>query len=248
MKASSDCNVLRSIRTNDSAVNNKMEAKRLKPLTVLEAIENRRSIRKFKPDPVPDEIILQLLECARLAPSEANSQPWRFVVLTDSSIKKKLMKCCYNLGFIEKAPCIIACCVDLNVRTKKQARGRVRELIINGAYADIGDHNYVLPEISNPDIDPAELIGKCVADCAIATEHIVLSAMTFSLGTCWIGALEEAKVHELLNLPDRVRVVSLLALGYPAQSPQARPRVPLEDIILEPIPEACTFKEKLRKR
>lgn len=220
----------------------------MKPITVIEAIEKRRSIRKFKPDSVSDDIILRLLECARLAPSEANSQPWRFVVLTDSSIKKELMKCCYNQHFIEKAPCIIACCVDLNVRTKKQAQGRVRELITNGAYADIGDHDYVLPEISNPDIDPAELMGKCAADCAIATEHIVLAAMTFSLGTCWIGALEEGKVHQLLNLPDRIRVVSLLALGYPAQSPRARPRVPLEDIILEPIPEACAFKKNLGKR
>jgi nitroreductase len=225
-----------------------METKKLKPITVMEAIENRRSIRKFKPDSVPDEIILQLLECARLAPSEANSQPWRFVVLTDSSIKKRLMKHCYNQRFIENAPCIIACCVDLNVRTKKQAQRRVRELITNGAYADIGDHDYVLPEISNPDIDPAELMGRCVADCAIATEHIVLAAMTFGLGTCWIGGLEQDKVHELLNLPDRIKVVSLLALGYPAQSPRPRPRVPLEDIILQPIPEACTFKEKLRKR
>jgi len=212
-------------------------------MTVIEAIKARRSIRKFKPDPVPDSIIRQLLECARLAPSRANSQPWRFVVLKDNVIKKKLMEYCYNVRFIEFAPCIIVCCVEISVRTQKYARRRVKELIIDGAYADIGNHNYVLPEILDPDLDPVQLLGECEVDSAIATEHIVLAAMAFGLGTCWIGALEEDKVRQLLNLPDEIRVVKLLALGYPAQSPPPRPRIPLESIILSPIPEACTFKE-----
>ncbi len=216
-------------------------------LTVIEAIKERRSIRKFKPDPVPDAIILELLECARLAPSAANSQPWRFVVLKDATIKKKLREYCYNMPIIEAAPCTIVCCIDLSTRTQKLARQRLKELIIVGAYADIGNHNYVLPEILNPEIDPVELLSECDFDCALASEHIVLAATALGLGTCWIGALEKDKVDQLLNLPDGIRVVKLLALGYPAQSPPPRPRVPLESIILSPIPEACTFKESLQQ-
>ena len=211
-------------------------------MTVIEAVKERRSIRNFKPVPVPDAVILQLLECARLAPSASNSQPWRFVVIKDSVIKKKLVEYAYNLRFIEFAPCIIVCCVDLSVRTQKNAKRRITELVIDGAYADIGDISYILPEILNPDIDPSQLLNECEFGCAIAAEHIVLAAISMGLGTCWIGMLENDKVHQLLNLPEEIRVVKLLALGYPAQSPPPRPRIPLESIILSPIPEACTFR------
>jgi nitroreductase len=147
-----------------------------------------------------------------------------------------------NLRFIEFAPCIIVCCVDLGVRTKHNAQRRIKELIINGAYADIGDTSYIVPEILEPDINPEQLLNECELDCAVATEHIVLAAMALGLGTCWIGMIDNDKVHQLLNLPEEVRVAKLLALGYPAQSPPPRPRTPLEGIILSPIPEACTFK------
>ena len=59
-------------------------------MDVSEAIKKRRSIRKFKPDPIPEEKIRLLLESARLAPSGTNTQPWRFVVIKDNDTKKKL--------------------------------------------------------------------------------------------------------------------------------------------------------------
>ena len=58
-------------------------------MDVSEAIKKRRSIRKFKPDPIPEEKIRLLLESARLAPSGTNTQPWRFVVIKDNDTKKK---------------------------------------------------------------------------------------------------------------------------------------------------------------
>ena len=61
-------------------------------MDVSEAIKKRRSIRKFKPDPIPEEKIRLLLESARLAPSGTNTQPWRFVVIKDNDTKKKLQE------------------------------------------------------------------------------------------------------------------------------------------------------------
>ena len=61
-------------------------------LTVMEAIQKRRSIRKFKDTPVPDELIEQMLEAARLAPSGTNRQPWRFQIIKDKAIIKKTNK------------------------------------------------------------------------------------------------------------------------------------------------------------
>lgn len=185
-------------------------------LAVLDAIKNRRSIREYKPDPVPDDVIVQLLDCARLAPSASNRQPWRFVVLKDLSIKKELSRCAYGQHFVESAPCMIVCCVDLT------------------AYAPNGDG-----------ASTSELygyLGECRFNSAIGTEHIVLAAVAFGLGTCWVHLFDSQKVHELLRLPDMTAVVTLLALGYPAESPPLRPRLPLKSIILTPIPEACSLE------
>jgi nitroreductase len=82
-------------------------------LTTKEAIAMRRSIRKFKPDPVPDEIIYDLLEAARLAPSGCNAQPWRFKIVKDKETRQKLAQAAFDQPFIAKAPVVLVCCADI---------------------------------------------------------------------------------------------------------------------------------------
>ncbi len=67
-------------------------------------------------------------------------------------------------------------------------------------------------------------------DVAIALEHIALAATALGLGTCWIGAFDEEPVKKLLGIPAEVRVVELMPLGYPADKPRPKTRLPLEDI------------------
>jgi len=69
-------------------------------------------------------------------------------------------------------------------------------------------------------------------DTAIAVDHMTLQAVEEGLGTCWIGAFDEKKVKEILQIPDDVRVVSLLPLGYPSTAPQSKPRKSLDEIVL----------------
>lgn len=69
-------------------------------------------------------------------------------------------------------------------------------------------------------------------DTAIAVDHMTLQAVEDGLGTCWVGAFDEKKVKEILNIPDNVRVVQLLALGYPSDVPGPRPRKSLDDIVM----------------
>jgi nitroreductase len=69
-------------------------------------------------------------------------------------------------------------------------------------------------------------------DTAIAVDHMTLQAVEEGLGTCWIGAFDETKVKEILHVPDEVRVVSLLPLGYPASIPQPRGRKNLDEIVM----------------
>lgn len=69
-------------------------------------------------------------------------------------------------------------------------------------------------------------------DIAIALDHISLAAVELGLGTCWIGAFNETKVKEILGIPDEVKVVELMPIGYPAyQSIKEKIRLPLKEIV-----------------
>ncbi|MCX6677158.1 MAG: nitroreductase family protein [Methanothrix sp.] len=68
-------------------------------------------------------------------------------------------------------------------------------------------------------------------DVAIALDHMTLAAASLGLGTCWIGAFYEDKVKEILGVPQEIRVVALLPLGYPAEEPEPRPRKSLDEVL-----------------
>lgn len=68
-------------------------------------------------------------------------------------------------------------------------------------------------------------------DLAIAVEHMVLAAAAEGLGTCWIGAFYEEEVKKVLSIPPEIRVVALLPMGYPDESPAPRPRKEMDEIV-----------------
>ncbi len=68
-------------------------------------------------------------------------------------------------------------------------------------------------------------------DVAIAVDHMTLAAVAEGLGTCWIGAFYEDKVKQILGIPEHVRVVALLPIGYPAQTPRSTPRKKLDEVV-----------------
>ena len=79
-------------------------------MKVLEVIQKRRSVRKYKQDPIPEEALLRVLEAARLAPSGKNFQPWKFIIVKDKALKEKLARASAGQFFIAKAPIIIVGC------------------------------------------------------------------------------------------------------------------------------------------
>jgi nitroreductase len=79
-------------------------------MEVLTAIKERRSIRKFKEVPVPPDQLAQVLEAGRIAPSAANRQPWKFVVVTDPQTRKQLVPICRNQEFVGQAGAVIVAC------------------------------------------------------------------------------------------------------------------------------------------
>jgi nitroreductase len=77
-----------------------------------QVIQSRRSIRAYKPNPIPDEVLQRILEAGRIAPSAKNIQPWKFIVVKDEQIRQQLVPACRNQTFIGQAPVVI-CAVAL---------------------------------------------------------------------------------------------------------------------------------------
>ncbi len=209
-------------------------------MTVKEAIAGRRSIRKFRRDPVPEEMLREMLEAARLAPSGTNRQPWRFILVRNAEARKRLRDCCYGMRFVEEAPCVFVCCADLTAYMDRATQHRLRELLQAGVFDDVGELegaplSYVLGQV-----DVEQFAADAEMNCAIAITHMVLTATSLGLGTCWVGLTDREKVHRLFNLGATLRVVVLLVVGFPEQDPPPRPRLPLEELVLEPS-EAIDF-------
>ena len=79
-------------------------------MKVLEVIQKRRSVRKYKEDPIPEKDLMRVLEAARLAPSGKNFQPWKFIIVKDKALKEKLAQASAGQFFMAEAPIIIVGC------------------------------------------------------------------------------------------------------------------------------------------
>ncbi len=209
-------------------------------LSVKEAIEMRRSIRRFRPNVVPDELIKQILEAARLAPSGSNRQPWRFLVVRDKEIKKELRRICLEQRFVEEAPVVIACFADLEAYSKEARRRRRREFVRFGVAATLSgrfaDPEYIAQQDSLPSPPHQELLRSAMANTFIAIEHLVLMATALGLGTCWVGAFDDASaLNRLFGLSDSLTPAAIIPVGYAAgEIPSQRPRHSLQEILLKP--------------
>jgi nitroreductase len=201
-------------------------------LTTKDAIEQRRSIRRFKPDPIPDEQIMALLDAARLAPSGSNAQPWRFKIVKDQRTKERLAQAAYDQAFIAGAPVVVICCADITGYLNGTVSG-IQDL---GKIKAVEERimKIILDRVDQMKSVKAEEIGQRIAlNVAIAIEHMILRALDFGLGSCWVRLIHEQMVKDIFGWGENIFVVALLPIGYPAESPPARKRLKLEDILME---------------
>ena len=201
-------------------------------LTTKEAIEKRRSVRKYKPDSIPEEHIMALLDSARLAPSGSNSQPWRFKIVRDQETRSALAQASHKQSFIAEAPIVLVCCVDIkgflngtvsgaqDLGRIGAVEGRIVKIIVDRT------------ERYTP-MDIEEITPRIAFNLAIAIEHIVLRALDFGLGTCWIRLFDEKAIKNMFGWGDHIHVVTLLPIGYPAESPAPRQRSSIEEILID---------------
>ncbi len=186
-------------------------------MEVFEAIKNRRSIRQYKADPVDDKTVEAILEAGRWAPSWANTQCWRFIVVRDPKIKAEVAdslmkrklpdKVLDNPGAtaINTVPVLIVVCAEMG-------RSGCRP----GAESD-----------GTPVTDKGDWF---MFDTALAVQNMVLAAHALGLGTVIIGAFDAPQAEKTLGVPDGYRVVTLFPVGVPAQEGKAPPRKELSEI------------------
>lgn len=95
-------------------------------MNIYELISARKSVRDFLPEPIPEDILNNIMEAGRLAPSAQNRQPWRYLIYTDPNRIQQIAKHCGLIGlsnfFIKKAPCLVVACADTksNIRINNQ--------------------------------------------------------------------------------------------------------------------------------
>jgi len=189
-------------------------------LTVMEAVQRRRSIRRFKPEPVPDELISQILEAARLAPSGSNRQPWRFQVIKGQALKERIFnEATFNQRHILEAPVVIACGFELLTFVKGH------RLAPPGAEY-FGANSEDWDEIS-------KFIPDAQMNTAIAIEHMILTATALGLGSCWVQRIRYGQAAKILGWPRHIPLLAMVPVGYADEEPSPRPRLPLADILLQ---------------
>ncbi len=199
-------------------------------MEVMEAIRSRRSIRRYDDRPVPRDLIEEILEAARLAPSASNLQTWKFKIVTDGETKKLLREAAFDQKFVEKAPVVIVACADYTAFGDRAKRSL--ELLRSGAVKP--SLSLLLRTLrSEKGLEQEERnLTNALINVSIAVEHMVLAAKSLGLGTCWVRAFQPARVAEILSLPPECPPVFLLPLGYPREEPAPRSRRAMEEILL----------------
>lgn len=190
-------------------------------------LRQRVSVRKFQNEPVPEEVIQDMLEAARLSPSGGNEQPWMFGVITDRAVIKQISKLAHGQKWIAAVPLVIVLCT---VCVDDTRGGR-----------DIQKHRYPYFswEISQVPQDLYWALNQEEHQTKIPGTHMVLAALEHGLGSCWVSRFNVMGVAELLHLPPHCLPSEILVFGYPVFAQEPRGKKSLEELVFRDV-----FKEK----
>ena len=212
-------------------------------IDLFEALNTSRSLRRLKPDPVPDEIIRQVIEAGTKAPSGSNLQTWRFLVVTDPKKRTALAEL-YRKG---------AELIGLRDYGKEGGAapgGDERSQLLTAKSVQ-----YLIDHIQDPPVllllcavpqpgpepppgyEPPPNVVKFAersepASILFAVQNIMLACRAFELGTCptTLHVLHEDEVKELLDIPEEVKTFVMMPIGYPTDRIGPVGRYPVEDV------------------
>lgn len=176
-------------------------------MSFIELANNRQSHRKYDPNrPVPRELIEQILDIARIAPSATNSQPWHFIVVDEPELKSKVAKALTS--------------VVTGSMNKFAASAPVLIVVVEEPANPIGKMGNLLLSKHLP-----------AYDLGIVASYIALAATEAGLGSCIMGWVDEPKVRGLLGISGKKRVPLVISLGYSLEKQKSKKRKALSEIL-----------------
>jgi FMN reductase (NADPH) len=176
----------------------------------IELVHRHGSVRHYKPDPVPTEMVETIVAAAQRSSTSSNLQMMSVVAVTDAAKRVRLAALCGNQSHIAEAPVFLAWCADLN---------RLERVCQLRGYKQVAEYveNFLLATV----------------DTAIASQTAALAAESLGLGICYIGSIRNnpQAVLELLALPRLVFPITGMTLGWPSAAPRLRPRLATKAVL-----------------
>lgn len=183
-------------------------------MSVIETIHRHRSIRKYKQDPVPDDLLKNILEAGIRASSSGNMQAYSIIISRDRNLREQLFEPHMHQSMVLDAPVLLTFCADFH---------RMRRwLHLSGA----------------PDsFDNFLSFMVAAIDAILVSQNVALAAESEGLGICYLGSTLANcdRIGEILNIPRGVVPVVGFTLGYPAQDPDPRDRLPLDGVLHDEV-------------
>ena len=199
----------------------------------MKVIQDRRSIRRYSDEPVSEEHLDMILEAARQAPSGENAQPWRFIIVRDPDTRKQLGAVAgggsgrrFTAEFVTNK--MQERFLDLEDEAKKKA---IFEKLTSGRVsAFLADAPVSIVVCGRKDV------WDLPYDTAAAIENMLLMVAALGLGACWVIApcidiRDEERLKDLLDVPEEIKVVSIIAIGHLTRPHRPRPRIPLNELV-----------------
>jgi nitroreductase len=201
----------------------------------MKVIQDRRSIRQYSDEPVSEEHLELILEAARQAPSGENAQPWRFVVVKDPDMRKQLGAVAgggsgrrFTAEYVTQQ--MQKRFESLEDEAKKKA---IFEKLTSGRVsAFLADAPVSLVVCGRKDV------WDLPYDTSAAIENMLLLVTALGLGACWVIApcidiRDEERLKHLLDIPEEIKVVSIVAIGHPTRPHRPRPRLSLDKLVYD---------------
>ncbi len=198
----------------------------------VELARKRRSIRRFKPDPVPDEYIEKILEAARWAMSGSNGQPWEFIVVRDEETKNRIAETMVERGKLTTAM------EGSRVKEMRHVASSYTQTSASGT--EFGSAPVLIVVCADPRTAQVSQLGRLCdrrwvidENIATASQIIHLAAVACGLGSRWITIAQwtEEVIKPILGIPPIIKIFNIAAIGYPAHEPKLAYRRELREIV-----------------
>ena len=199
----------------------------------MKVIQDRRSVRSFTEEPVSDKDLDLIMEAARQAPSGENAQPWRFIIVKDETMRKKMGAIAgggssrrFTAEFVtQKMQDRFA-----NLQDEEKKKAAFQKLTSGQVSAFMADAPV------NIVVCGKKAVWDTPFDTSAAIENMLLMITALGLGACWVIApcidiRDEERIKEFLDIPEGYKAISILSVGHQTRTHKQRPRLPINELV-----------------